>query len=171
MGSSPVCAAGDVTAEDQLALIWTKHTAAAAGKAKTNTCSTLGFCQQSPANTRPAYPVASCEPSRDVGRHGTELCHGVGDVRLQPEDAAQAQGADAQGAVLRRRDYCSGARNQKWFFSKIILNVQGRHILCHKVVLASASEYFENMFRWLDSSYLILSSSIYAIERHIFKVE
>ena len=56
-------------------------------------------------------------------------------------------------------------------FSKMILNVQGRHILCHKVVLASASEYFENMFRWLDSSYLILSSSIYAIERHIFKVE
>jgi hypothetical protein len=25
--------------------------------------------------------------------------------------------------------------------------VQGKHILCHKVVLASASEYFENMFR------------------------
>ena len=59
MGSSPVCAAGDVTAEDQLALIWTKHTAAAAGKAKTNTCST----QQSPNNTRPTCPVASCEPT------------------------------------------------------------------------------------------------------------
>ena len=53
----------------------------------------------------------------------------------------------------------------------MILNVQGRHILCHKVVLASASEYFENMFRWHHSYYLILSSSIYAIERHIFKVE
>ena len=29
-------------------------------------------------------------------------------------------------------------------------NLQGRHLLCHKVVLASASEYFENMFRLLN---------------------
>ena len=34
-------------------------------------------------------------------------------------------------------------------------NVQGRHLLCHKVVLASASEYFENMFRLLKSSHNI----------------
>ena len=39
-----------------------------------------------------------------------------------------------------------------------MLNVQGRHILCHKVVLASASEYFENMFRSLSiSSHIIFS--------------
>jgi len=32
-------------------------------------------------------------------------------------------------------------------FCDVEIIVQGRHLLCHKVVLASASEYFENMFR------------------------
>ena len=32
-------------------------------------------------------------------------------------------------------------------FCDVEIIVQGEHILCHKVVLASASEYFENMFR------------------------
>ena len=31
--------------------------------------------------------------------------------------------------------------------NKLLIKTQGRHLLCHKVVLASASEYFENMFR------------------------
>ena len=32
-------------------------------------------------------------------------------------------------------------------FCDVEVILHGRHILCHKVVLASASEYFENMFR------------------------
>ena len=50
----------------------------------------------------------------------------------------------------------------EWYLlCKYIMTVQGRHILCHKVVLASASEYFENMFRWPLLSHLsILSLNI-----------
>ena len=53
-----------------------------------------------------------------------------------------------------------------------MLNVQGRHILCHKVVLASASEYFENMFRSLSiSSHIIFSLQMELKDccRHSFK--
>lgn len=34
-------------------------------------------------------------------------------------------------------------------FCDVEIIVQGQHILCHRVVLASASDYFENMFRWV----------------------
>ena len=53
--------------------------------------------------------------------------------------------------IVQVRSRLSKVQNSMW-------NVQGRHILCHKVVLASASEYFENMFRSLSiSSHIIFS--------------
>ena len=47
----------------------------------------------------------------------------------------------------RRYDFAKIAMKAMEQFCDVEIIVQGEHILCHKVVLASASEYFENMFR------------------------